>query len=91
MSQAYNAQKIRVKNVSEKLIASKTSQKNNAYKVELYIDVEDISFKLSKKDDALRDCVVKLGDINCYVVLEDVSARSLIIKQCLKNFQTKIS
>jgi hypothetical protein len=53
MSQAYNAQKIRVKNVSEKLKASKTLQKNYAYKVELYIDVEDISFKLSKKDEAL--------------------------------------
>jgi CO dehydrogenase/acetyl-CoA synthase delta subunit len=73
------------------LKASYTSKETNTYKVELYIDVEDISLRMSKKDEALRDCVVKLGNVKCYVVFEDVSDRSLIITQCLEAFQTKIS
>ena len=46
---------------------------------------------MSKKDEVIRDCVVKLGNVKCYVVFEDVSDRSLIITQCIETFKTKIS
>jgi hypothetical protein len=46
---------------------------------------------MTKKDEALRDCVVKLGYVKCYFVFEDVSDRSLIITTRLETFQAKIS
>jgi hypothetical protein len=60
----------RAKFVSEKLKASKTQSRNNTHKVKQYIDVEDISCMLSKKEDALTACVVKLDGINCNVILD---------------------
>ncbi len=77
----------RARIVADKLKASKSQSRNNTHKVKPYIDVVDISCRVSKKEEALTACVVKLDGIKCNVILDDGSDRSLISKQWLENFQ----